>query len=77
MWELSCSELAGAGKWRQQLNFERHEKDQKGHQESQQGRASGHESVSWGEPGQVLAVLAEGNTEVWMCYGGKQDLDVT
>lgn len=39
-------------------------KDQRGHRASQLGRASGHESLSWREPGQDLAVLAEGNTHV-------------
>jgi len=33
--------------------------------------------VSWKESGWVLAVLAEGKVEFWMCYGAKWDLDVT
>lgn len=52
-------------------------KDQRGHRASQLGRVSGHENMTWREPGQDLAVLAEGSAHVWMSSGGKQDLDVT
>lgn len=33
--------------------------------------------MSWQEPDWVWALGAEDNTEIWMCYGGKQGLHET